>query len=357
MKDDADTHRNAVFGRSEIKCSQHGEYLLAQAASVNEFDDLTAGLNAAGRAEWVSMLQTALGVKNDGIFGPVTQRALSDYRIAASLRVPVPVPVPQRERPACHDTRDPLSHVIALAEQLHVGSQGDHVRALQRTLGLDDHGLFDGTTQSALADFNMASNVPENLGALVQYMDPGHRSVFTISCPAPESVAGYYGVHQLSTASGVMAAFVASPENAAFSSHFAGLMPASAAFNEAYLAVATNDPVGFAQAQQNYITRMHYVPVLRYALNLGFMVSDRGVQEALYSQSVQYGRQENLIMLDQIVTTERNMTSASAARQIEMLYAARSVCLDRFTGREKYAQEAQHALRISRYFQQFFRLD
>jgi hypothetical protein len=353
MKDDADTHRNAAFGRSEITCSQHSGHLLAQAASLNEFDDLTAGLNATGRAEWVSMLQTALGVKNDGIFGPVTQRALSDYKIAASLRVPVS----QRLRTACHDTHDLASKIIVLAEQLHVGSQGDHVRALQRSLGLDDHGMFDSVTQSALADFNMASRAPENLGALVQYMDSGHRSVFTISSRAPECAAGYYGVHQLSSASGTMAAFVASPENAAFSPHFAGLMPASTAFNEAYSAVATNDPAGFAQAQRNYITRMHYVPVLRYALNLGFTVSDRGVQEALYSQSVQYGRQENLIMLDQIVTTERNMTSVSAAQQIEMLYAARSVCFYRFADREKYAQEVQHALRISRYFQQFFKLD
>jgi hypothetical protein len=112
--------------------------------------------------------------------------------------------------------------------------------------------------------------------------------------------------------------FVVSPEAEQYADDFAGLTPGTAAFNRVYKRVAARDPEGLAAAEKAYYTRTHYEPVLRHAAGLGFDTQDRGVQEALFSISVQHGGAKR------IVSRAARMAGATPQEQIKALYAART---------------------------------
>lgn len=248
---------------------------------------------------------------------------------------------------------DQSGDIASLADGLKVGSRGENVKRLQAALGIESDGIFGRATAAALADYNAAS--PSSyLGALSKQYE-ARNGVFTISSGVDDAGGVSYGAHQLATTPGTMADYIASPENANYAPSFTNLRPGTSAFNTAYLTVANADPSGFADAQHAYITRTHYKPVADYAANLGFDTTDRGVQEALYSQSVQHGLQGNQIILDNAAVN----LPAVPANQISAIYAARGEYASRYASAAattlRYAAEAQNAIRVSNYYQQFYK--
>jgi hypothetical protein len=127
-----------------------------------------------------------------------------------------------------------------------------------------------------------------------------------------------YGTHQLSSAKGTMAKYLASPEGRKYAPAFAGLIPGSQQFSAVYRKVAAEDKEGFTKSQKDFITRTHYDPVAAHAKSLGYNTNDPRIQEVLYSMGVQHGRAK------QVVSSAGAGTGKSVEEQVRALYAART---------------------------------
>ena len=131
-----------------------------------------------------------------------------------------------------------------------------------------------------------------------------------------------YGKYQLESNKGTMQDFLKSSEGKPFASSFFGLKPGTPEFTAVYKEVAKNKKTEFEQAQQNYIERVKYSPVEKYAKSLGLDTNNRAVQEALFSQSVQHGLTGNkTIILNAVKIAGVN---ATIKEQVDALYKARS---------------------------------
>ena len=128
-----------------------------------------------------------------------------------------------------------------------------------------------------------------DLGSVAEKYESGGRGVDTVSTGAGDHGGVSYGTHQLASKNGSMAAYLRSPEGRKFAGEFAGLTAGSAAFNKRYKDVASRRGDEFKKSQKDYITRTHYMPAKKIAEQYGFDTKNRGIQEAIYSHSTQYG--------------------------------------------------------------------
>ena len=128
-----------------------------------------------------------------------------------------------------------------------------------------------------------------DLGSVAEKYESGGRGVDTVSTGAGDHGGVSYGTHQLASKNGSMAAYLRSPEGQKFAGEFAGLSAGSAAFNKRYKDVASRRGDEFKKSQKDYITRTHYMPAKKIAEQYGFDTKNRGIQEAIYSHSTQYG--------------------------------------------------------------------
>src|SRR5262249_39055696 len=102
---------------------------------------------------------------------------------------------------------------------------------------------------------------PPRLGALSERFESGGRGGGAASGGAGEPGGVSYGIWQLSSRVGTVAAFVAA-EGGRWQGNFAGLMPGSAAFTAAWQGVAAREGEAFAEAQHAFIERTHYRPAV-----------------------------------------------------------------------------------------------
>lgn len=137
---------------------------------------------------------------------------------------------------------------------------------------------------------------PKDLGKVSAKYESGGRGVDFVSNGRQWKDPGgdSYGVHQLSGTYS-MGAFLRSEWGKPYKKLFAGYKPNTDAFNRKYKQVAREQPEEFAEAQKNFYASTHYVPLRDYAEQLGFDVNNRGVQEALFSMSVQHGRAKYIV--------------------------------------------------------------
>ncbi len=127
-----------------------------------------------------------------------------------------------------------------------------------------------------------------------------------------------YGVHQLSSAYS-MGAFLRSKWGKPYAAKFKGMKPGSNSFNKRYKSVARADMEGFAYAQKAFYATTHYLPVKEHAQAKGFDVTDRGVQEALFSMSVQHGKAKLIVS-----EAARNGISSDTEKQVRSLFKERA---------------------------------
>ena len=104
----------------------------------------------------------------------------------------------------------------------------------------------------------------------------------------PDNQGWAYGKYQFNSATGGLAKFFAlAPE---YAKQFAGLTPASKAFNNKWVSIATNDRENFEKAQDRAAKKGWFDDVLAEADNPGYFKKDnRGVQEAIFSAAIQHG--------------------------------------------------------------------
>ena len=155
------------------------------------------------------------------------------------------------------------------------------------------------------------------VGSVSEKYESAGKGVGFVSTGRGDPGGPSYGKHQLSSKDS-MPAFLQSEEGAPYAERFKGLRPGTAAFNQAYNEIAREDPEGLGKAQHGFYTRTHYQPLLEHAKGKGLAVEDRGVQEALFSISVQHGGARK------IVDAALSRAGEDPADQIKALYAARS---------------------------------
>lgn len=157
------------------------------------------------------------------------------------------------------------------------------------------------------------------VGDLSAKYESGGRGVGFISTGKDDPGGMSYGVHQLSGAYS-MGEFLKSPEAGPYADAFKGLRPQTAEFNRVYKDLASKDPDGFASAQKAFYTRTHYKPVQAAAEKAGFDLTNRGVQEALFSMGVQHGKAAEVVAE---AARRLGKDKGDPKKQIEALYEAR----------------------------------
>lgn len=194
--------------------------------------------------------------------------------------------------------------------------------------------------------------VSEDLGSVSSKYESGGRGVATISSGRGDPGGVSYGKHQLSSKAGTLEKFFEEAEGRPFAKFFKGLKPGTKAFNDRYKQVAKSHAAAFEKAQQDFITRTHYKNVEEYARKKGIDTSQRGIQEALYSQSVQHGLKGNKKIIDRVLSSGVNLKDHEAV--IRELYDERGNYVSgikgvsRSAGRDRYNREVKDALMVQR---------
>lgn len=118
--------------------------------------------------------------------------------------------------------------------------------------------------------------------------DPGR-----VSSGAGDPGGQSYGLFQLTT--GNVPAFIAASPYAPL---FQGLAAGTAAFNQAWQALAKSDPAGFAQEQYNYIKQTHFDPQVQKIVRNGIDLSPYSdvLADVIWSTSVQHGPANSIIV-------------------------------------------------------------
>lgn len=103
-----------------------------------------------------------------------------------------------------------------------------------------------------------------------------------------------YGSWQISSHRGEIQDYIKSSK---YKNEFQGLMPDTPSFDAEWREIANRDAEGFEEDQLEYVKQTHYIVQLNMLQNYGIDLSNRGfgVQEAVFSTSVQYGPKTEVI--------------------------------------------------------------
>ncbi len=129
----------------------------------------------------------------------------------------------------------------------------------------------------------------DKLGALSEQEESGGRGPGTISSGVGDPGGVSYGIYQFSSTRGVAQAFV----NRYYPKEFAGLTPATKAFNDKWLSIAQSQPVAFRNAQHAYVKADSFDPTVASLRNgIGLTVGWRSntLLDVVWSTAVHHGR-------------------------------------------------------------------
>jgi peptidoglycan hydrolase-like protein with peptidoglycan-binding domain len=109
--------------------------------------------------DYVKIVQRAVGVKDDGIFGPATETAVKTYQKAHALVADGIVgPASWTVILGSATAKEPAKEVVAhkTLPVLRVGSYGEDVRVVQRIVGVTADGIFGNLTSAAVKAYQKA---------------------------------------------------------------------------------------------------------------------------------------------------------------------------------------------------------
>jgi hypothetical protein len=175
---------------------------------------------------------------------------------------------------------------------------------------------------SAVNSLPKSTAISPDLGKVTEQFESGRKGVFAYSNTRGDPGGPSYGAHQLSAGGGSLYGYLKSPEGAPYTQSLQGLRPGTPAFNQQYQAIARADPQGFAASQNAFYARENYYPKRDFAINKGFDLNDRGVQEAIFSGAVQHGGMNKITAA--AARRLGDVKNASAEDQINALYDART---------------------------------
>jgi hypothetical protein len=158
----------------------------------------------------------------------------------------------------------------------------------------------------------------EKLGMVSAKYESGGRGAGTVSTGKGDLGGASYGTHQLSSKAGTLDAFL---KSSGYDKQFAGLQPGSDEFNKKWKELAGSDK-GFGASQHDYVTKTHFNPVANAAQGMGMDTNNKGIQEALYSLSVQHGVGGAKNIMDRALAG-KDVTKMSSTEILDALYKER----------------------------------
>ena len=134
---------------------------------------------------------------------------------------------------------------------------------------------------------------------------------------------GYaYGAWQMNSQKGILPKFVDSLKGDKKFGKLAELEIDSPEFQKEWVSLAKQYPNEFLKKQHECISKNLFMPVYNYAKNAGIDVSNRAVQEALWSQAVQHGIAGNKKIID--AAASKLSPNSKPEDIVRALYSARS---------------------------------
>lgn len=241
----------------------------------------------------------------------------------------------------------------------------DAVRAMLGR-GFHQHEVtaLDRAIDLAQAAGQPSEAIPKHrLGTLSERFESGGRGPGTVSGGQGDPGGVSYGLFQLSSKAGSVAAFLQAEGSRWL--HELGGEPGSAAFSAAWKAVAARQPERFAQAQRTFIERTHYRPVVtgvRSATGLDLDGRHAAVRDATWSTAVQHGGAKALLV-DAVSRADALFGRGDRLYDealVEAIYAVRSSYVERLAAkaegatrkvltnvaRQRYPAERAEALRM-----------
>ncbi|WP_228256858.1 phage tail tape measure protein [Acinetobacter sp. WCHAc060033] len=152
-----------------------------------------------------------------------------------------------------------------------------------------------------------------------------------------------YGKFQFNSAKGGLATFF--KDNPQIAKHFEGLRPGTDSFNKKWKELAKSDPVGFEKAQNKSAAKIWFEPAKQAYAKSGFNLKNRGVQEAIFSSSIQHGGVVKYLLPKIKRQVGKDISLLSPQEQIRAIYKGRTAYHER--GRKRYEAEMKDALKLS----------
>jgi len=134
----------------------------------------------------------------------------------------------------------------------------------------------------------------------------------------PDNKGWAYGRYQFNSATGGLDQFF--KDNPDYAEQFAGMKPSSEGFNQKWRNIAATDGENFGKAQDKSAAKLWYAPAAASAKEKGFKMDDRGVQEAIFSGSIQHGGIKKVI---KSASNQKGFADMTAEQQIEAFYKSR----------------------------------
>jgi len=215
--------------------------------------------------------------------------------------------------------RKPIFDAVRLL--LGRGFDQDEVQALDRAI---DRAL-------------VAQDDRRRLGSLSETFESGGRGAGAVSSGKGDPGGVSYGIWQLASRTGTVAAFVAA-EGAPWRAEFAGAVPGSAAFSAAWRAIAARETQVFTAAQHAFIERTHYRPAIaavRARTGCDLDARHAAVRDVAWSVAVQHGGAA-LILSDGVAGADAGAGRGDAAydrKLIGAIYDARTAYVLRVAAR------------------------
>jgi len=103
----------------------------------------------------------------------------------------------------------------------------------------------------------------------------------------PDNIGWAYGKYQFNSATGGLSKFF--KDNPEYAKQFEGLTPGTPQFASKWKEIAATDKENFGKAQTKSATNLWYNPAASHAKKLGFNTDNRGIQEAIFSGSINHG--------------------------------------------------------------------
>lgn len=173
------------------------------------------------------------------------------------------------------------------------------------------------TIDEASEDSGSTPATGNELGDAVSKYESGKSGVATVSSGKGDPGGASYGKYQLASKTGTLQRYL---KSSGYAKEFEGLSPGTPPFNSKWRELAAKDE-NFGKTQKEFIKKTHFDPAIKEAERLGFDVTDKGVQEMVWSGSIQHGKINKVLGLAAAVPGFAQM---SLEDKIKAFYKVRS---------------------------------
>lgn len=195
-----------------------------------------------------------------------------------------------------------------------------------------------------IGDASVGGQTPTGLGSLSSKFEGN------VASANKDNIGYAYGKYQFNSETGGLANFF--KDNPEYATQFKGIAKDSSAFASKWKEIAKTDKVNFEAAQDKSAAKIWYKPAEAKATELGFNTKNRGVQEAIFSGSIQHGGIKKILAG---VAKNNNLKDMSAEEQVAAFYKERRAYVGKnLKGNvlagvlKRYDSEEKDALKLSK---------